>query len=354
MKKPLKYLIIISLLVSLCVSSVYSEPANEWIPVTVTDDFNNTIKIDKEPLRIISLSPSNTEILFALGLGDRVVGVTTFCNYPEKVKSIDKIGGFEPQSIDIEKITTKKPDLILVSFGNGYDNVKKLKKQGFTVICLNPKNIQDTIKNIELIGKSTGRSSEAITVIESIKTKIDTVNDKLKNSIPVKTFYCCGVDPIFVAGKNTFIDDIITKSGANNCFKDVKRWGTVDIERIITENPECIIVDSNMDAKNPDSILNYFYNESRLKDITAVKERKIYSINGDMINRAGPRIGDAVTTVATILHPEIFSSTQPDLNHQHDDINEQHQTSNKSTIMITIIIGIMILVGVYLIYRRQK
>ena len=147
-------------------------------PVTIIDDGGYTVTVDKEPNTIVSLAPTNTEILFALGLGDKVIGDTDYCNYPEAAKTITKIGGYS--TINIEKIAALNPDIIYANHNNGYDNIEHLKELGYTVILINPESIDGIYNAIEITGKTSGKETEANTVIAQIKAGIKEITDKLE------------------------------------------------------------------------------------------------------------------------------------------------------------------------------
>ncbi|MDO5844096.1 MAG: helical backbone metal receptor [Methanocorpusculum sp.] len=280
---------------------------SSWTAVTVTDDFGYTAVISKKPQRIISLAPANTEILFALGAGDSVVGVTEYCNYPEEVKTKSIIGGYS--TVNIERVVTLQPDLIVAYYGNGVDTVERLRSFGYTVLCLNSDTIEGTYKDIALLGTATGNSTKADEIIASMKSRISAVTDKLSAvSYTPSVAHCMWVDPLWVSGSSTFQDEMFTIAGGHNAFSDVSGWGIVNLEKFYTTDPEIIIVDSGMGmgAGGTDVLKNSFYNDARLSNLTAVKNNHVYVINADIMDRGGPRIVDCIETLAAILHPDLF------------------------------------------------
>ncbi|QSZ68389.1 ABC transporter substrate-binding protein [Methanofollis aquaemaris] len=282
-----------------------------WEPVTVTDDFGEKVTITKEPLRIVSLSPANTEILFALDLGDRVVGVTDFCNYPEEATEKPKVGGFS--TVNIERVVAAKPDLIFAALGNTEEVVDHLRKLGLTVVSLNPDSVQGTLKDIKLVGKATGKEAEAETLVTSMQTRIDAVETKVAGATERPTvMHAVWYDPIWVSGNGTFQDELIEIAGGENAFPDVEGWQIITLEKVLTNDPEVILVNSGtgMGGAENDLIYRYFAEEPRFQKLQAVKEDRLSIVPSDIIDRGGPRIVDAIEAVAADIHPELFGTEE--------------------------------------------
>ncbi|HIP25859.1 MAG TPA: ABC transporter substrate-binding protein, partial [Archaeoglobus profundus] len=180
--------------------------------ITVVDDLGCTVTVKLYPKRIVSLAPSNTEILFALGLGNRVVGVTDYCNYPPEVVKlkeegkIESVGGYT--TVNVEKVAELKPDLVVAHSGNGIGTIEAIRKLGIPVICLDPKNFEDIMRDIELLGKITGTEENATKLIKFMRSKIEEVEkivSKAKNR--PRVVHIIWSDPIWVSGKGTFVDE---------------------------------------------------------------------------------------------------------------------------------------------------
>lgn len=288
---------------------VAEQTSAQWTPVTLTDDYGYQITIDKEPQRIVSLAPANTEMIFALGLGDRVVGVTEYCNYPEEATTKPIIGGYT--TVNIERVVAQKPDLVIAYYGNGEETVNHLKQLGLTVMTMNSDSVAGTFHDIELIGKATGKTAEAEQLTQNMQKRIDAVTAKLQGITTTPTaFHCVWADPLWVSGNQTFQDEIITLAGGQNPFKDVNGWGIITMERLLTTDPDYIIVDSGMGMGEGghDVLKDYFFTEPRLRELTAVKNNHVYVMNADIIDRGGPRIVDCLEQLAKILHPEAFGT----------------------------------------------
>lgn len=260
--------------------------------------------------RIVSLAPSNTEILFALGLGDKVVGVTSYCNYPPEAIKKDKIGGYS--TVDIERVVSLKPDLVLAAYGNGEETVERLKKLGLNVVVVSSKpekSIEDTLDEIRYVGKITGRDKDADSLCEEMKKRIKEITDKTENVDKVRVAHICWHEPLYVAGSETLQSDLIEKAGGENVFSDVEGWHSVGIEELIVKNPDVIIVSSGTGMGGEKNVTyDYILKEKRLKDINAVRNDRVYLIDADTVSRSGPRIVDALEEVARVLHPELLGS----------------------------------------------
>lgn len=277
---------------------------NSNFPIEVQDRFGNKELIEKEPMRIISLAPSNTETLFALGLGDKVVGVTTFCDYPEEAKSKEAVGDFS--GINLERIIELEPDLVLL-YGPGDENeVRVLREAGIKVLGFMAESIDEVIVDIETIGKATGRNEEANKLINSIKEKRDYVLDKVKGAEEVTVFYEIWHDPLMGAGKGSFMDELISLAGARNIAEDADgAYPQYDLEQLIERDPQVYLASKDMDEKTIESIKA----RPGFDAISAIKNDRIYLFEGDeanLVSRPGPRIAEALELVARVIHPELF------------------------------------------------
>lgn len=282
-------------------------PPVPTFPITITDDLGRTVKIEKLPERIISLAPSNTELLFALGLSDRIVGVTAFCDYPEEAKTKPRIGGFYPP--DIERVTAAKPDLVLAAKIHDKTVVPALEKLGLTVIALAPKTLDGVLKNITLAGEITGKSRDALRLVGQLNERVSAITAKTgglaKEQCP-RVLYVCWHDPIWAAGGGTFSDDIIQKAGGTNIFGGAfSEWRIVSLEEVVVRNPQVIVV-SGMGATKG-AVFNSVKNEPRLKPTEAIAKGQVYEIDGNLMERPGPRLVEALEQLAKLFHPALFS-----------------------------------------------
>ena len=295
----LPFLFLIVLLI--CLGCAPQSPAGN-----VVDDLGRTVSVNKIPERIISLAPSNTEILFALGLGDKVVGVTEYCNYPKEATAKPKVGGFS--TVDIEKVVSLQPDLILATHIHSKTAIPALEKLGLTVLALAPTSIDAVMKNITLVGEITGQGKQASQLVGNLRARIEAVDNKARNLAPnqkPRVLYLTWHDPLMTAGTKTIVDDIISKAGGQNIAYDISGDKAIDLETVINRNPQVIIASTGM-GTGQDLPWQYVRTEPRLKNTEAVLKNRVYKIDGDIIHRPGPRIVDALEQMAQFIHPEIF------------------------------------------------
>lgn len=274
-------------------------------PVTLTDGNGEEITIEKEPERIVSALPSNTEIAFALGLGDKIVGVSDHDNYPEEAAQKEKIGGLE---LNIEKILSLDPQLVLVDPSNDQKAVEQLKAADIPVLVVNSsESLDDVYKSIELIGKATNTVDEAEKVIEDMQTKIADVEAKvkgIKEADKKKVFMEISPEPeIYTAGNNTFMDTLITIIHAENASKEIDGWQKVNDEAVIKMNPDVIITTYSNYVDNP---VEQVLKREGWTDITAIKEKQVVDVHSDLINRPGPRLAEGVEELAKAVYPDAF------------------------------------------------
>jgi iron complex transport system substrate-binding protein len=266
--------------------------------VTVTDDSGTNVTLATTPQRIVSLAPSNTEILAALGLLDRVVGVTDVCDYPPEVKNISRVGGYA--SISIEKISAAHPDLVLASDITPKETVQRLRDLGLMVMVVSPHTIDQVIRDIRLVGMATGTGSRADALAANLTSRLATIATVGSAARRPTVAHVVWNDPLYVSGNDTLQDDIIAHAGGKNVFAGIDGWGTVSLEEFLMKNPDIIIVSGGggMDNDTRDVILEDFMTGSQYASLSAVKNHRVYAVNADAISRAGPRIVDATEQVA--------------------------------------------------------
>jgi iron complex transport system substrate-binding protein len=295
-------LIIVSVLVSLPGCQATNETP---VPVSIIDDLGRSVQINTAPQRIISLAPSNTEILFALGLEDKIVGVTSYCNYPEAAKSKPQVSGFS--QVDVEKVVAQQPDLVLASDIHKADVIPALEKLEIKVLAIKPATLEAVMKDIQLAGNITGKTQTATDLVSSLQKRINAVADKTANLSAAekpRVFYVTWHDPIYTAGSNTMINDLINKTGGANIASDLSGYATITLETVVQRNPQVIVVMSSMGAKN--TSFDYIKSEPRLQATDAIKNQHIYLINSDIFGRTTPRIVDGLEELAKLTHPELF------------------------------------------------
>lgn len=269
---------------------------------TVTDETGRRINIVPAPQRIVSLAPGITETLYALGLDDQIAGVTTFCDWPAAARKKPRIGGFSNPSI--EKIVSLKPDLILATAdGNRKDTVEQMEKLGFPVYVTNPSSIGGFLGSVLNIGKITNREKEAGKLVARLQEKLNSITRQVRHKKKPRVFFQLGMEPVFTVGKGTLINEMIERAGGMNVAGlDSANYPRYSAEGIIGVSPEIIIFAPMVNDKNFAAVKRFW---EKYEEIPAVKHNKIYPIDADLINRASPRIFDAVEIMAFVFHPDI-------------------------------------------------
>ena len=276
-----------------------------------TDDLGREVVIEGIPSKIVSLAPSNTEIIYALGLEDKLVGVTEICNYPEEAMEKEKVGAYD--NVDIEKIIAINPDLILAEDLHKHEVIPTLENYGFTVIALVPHNLQEVMDSIKLIARITGTEEEASQIVNDMKVRIEAITnktDKIKQEDKPKALYVIWHEPIMSVGNDTRIHELIEKAGGINIAAVAgEGYPTLTLEEIININPQVIMVNEE-DYEGGDISLQFILNETRLEIVDAFMSGRVYGINADLTNRPTPRIVEALELIAKMIHPEIFGSVE--------------------------------------------
>ena len=268
----------------------------------VVDDLGRLIAINGTPQRIISLAPSNTEILFALGLGDKVVGVTMYCDYPPEAQDKEKVGDY--YGPDIEKIIALQPDLILATDFHRFDLIPALAEQGFAVFAVAPQTLDDVLESIQKIGEVTGKEAEASQLVNGMRNKIEEIEEQTKElEEKPSVFYMTWHDPMWTVGRNTWIDDLINIAGGVNIFSQYFESGAmVQIEWVILLNPEVIITS--------EWSYDWALNATELANTNASQTGRIYTFDDDLAQRPGPRLVEGLEWFAHFVHPEIFEEPE--------------------------------------------
>jgi len=298
----LKRLGICIALLSLFVSMVAGcQP--QFQPGTHTDDMGRAVAIDQVPQRLVSHVPGITETLFALGLGEKVVGVSDYCDYPEAAELKPSVGDYFNPSI--ENIVALDPDLVLTD-GHS-ENIKGLESLGITFFVIDPQGIDGIFKDIELLGKITGTEKRAEELIKDMQDSISQVIALMEDAPKVKVFYIIDATDLtlpWTVGPGSFADALITMAGGENAAKAQGAWVQFSLEEVISSDPEIIILPAKHGTAftSPETLKAH----PAWRGITAVRQDKIYTIDGDLVDRSGPRIVQGLKEMAKIIHPELF------------------------------------------------
>ena len=271
-----------------------------------TDGLGREISLNGPAQKIISLAPSNTEILFAIGAGSQVVGRDQLSDYPAEAANVTDIGSpFE--ALNTELIVSLKPDLVLAAQINTAEQVKQLEDLGLTVYYLNnPLTLEQMYGNLEIVAHLTGHESETATLIESLKARVAAVDEKIAplSSRPSVFYEMDGSDPAkpWTAGKDTFITQLIERAGGYNIASDIDSYAQLSLEQVVAADPNFIILGDAAYGITPESIAS----RPGWENLSAVKNNQVFPFDDNLVSRPGPRLVDALEELAKLLRPELF------------------------------------------------
>jgi iron complex transport system substrate-binding protein len=270
---------------------------------SVTDQVGRTLVVPANPTRVIALAPSITEIIYDLGQEKRLVGVTQYSTYPSEAESLPRVGSYI--RLDIEKIVALKPDLCLASKdGNPKHIVDKIVSLGIPVYAINPRNLQQIMDAITRLGSLLDAEQAAAELVIGMEKRIDRVQELVKkeNHKP-RVFFQIDAEPLFSAGTDTFIHELIELAGGINTTAGGVSYPRYSWEDIIVLQPEIVLISSMAGGLAPEYLLNSW---KKWNLLSAVKNDKIFVVDAELFNRPTPRLVDALEVIAAIIHPELF------------------------------------------------
>lgn len=297
----------ITLLVALTLVACAPAPAgNASAGITITDGLGREVQLESAAQRVVSLAPSNTEILFALGAGDKVIGRDEVSDYPEAAFALPTVGGWS--GFSAEAIVALEPDLVLASEINTPELVAELEKLGLTVYYLsNPKTLEDLYVNIEIVATLTGRDPTKLT--DSLKARVTAVDEKIAPlSYHPSVFYeIDATDPSkpYTAGPGTFIDLLITRAGGQNVVSlagITEAYPTISLEQLVIAPPDIILLGDALYGQSAETVAA----RQGWDALKAVIDGKIFAFDDNLVSRPGPRLVDGLEALAKLLHPEVF------------------------------------------------
>ena len=304
MFRKLLALFLLGMLVSACGPAAMASAAK---PVSLTDGTGRTVTLTLPAERVVSIAPSNTEVLFAVGAGAQVVGRDSFSDYPPEAKKVKDIGG-GVGSLNTELILSQKPDLVLASPLTPQEQVADLEKANLTVYVLpNPKTFDDLYTNLETVGKLTGHDQDAAKLVDSLKARVKAVTDKVANVTqrPIVYYELDATDPSapYTSGPDTFVDLLIRTAGGENFGTTLKGdWVQISVETLLTRQPDYIVLGDSAYGVTSESI------QARpgWDALKAVQDGKISGFDDNTVSRPGPRLVDGLEAMAKLIHPELF------------------------------------------------
>ena len=302
---PVLLFLVFALLLGACGAQTAAPEAVDT-GIVLTDDLGREVILDAPAASIVSLAPSNTEILYAIGAGDLVIGRDENSNYPETVMEVESIGG-GMSDYNLEAITALEPDLVLAAEINAPEVINALEKLDITVYALgNPTDFDGLYENIETVGILTGHQVEAATVSAELEGQVDNLLALIAEEPgnPTVFFELDGSDPAkpWTTGGGTFVDYLITMAGGVNIAAEVEDdWVQYSQEDLIINNPEIIILADYKWGTTPEMVAE----RPGWDSIAAVQNDAVYPIDDDLTSRPGPRLVDGLKAIVEILHPDI-------------------------------------------------
>ena len=279
-------------------------PAPE--PLVLTDGLGREVVLDGPAQRIVSLAPSNTEILYALGAGDQVIGRDEISDYPPEALDVASIGSTYGE-LNTEAILALEPDLVLAATITTPEQVQALEALDVPLYLLpNPMTFDELFDNLLAVGELTGTQTQAQALVEDLQTRVTEVVDKTDGVEPVAVFYeVDGTDPTapWTTGAGTFQDVLIAMAGGQNVAAEIAGWGQISLEELVTRDPEVIIF-----GEGPwiPTTVESLSERTGWAEIAAVEQERVYGLETNWVDRPGPRLVEALERMAAVIHPELF------------------------------------------------
>jgi iron complex transport system substrate-binding protein len=271
--------------------------------IKVTDRWDREVRFETIPRRIVSLTPATTELLFAIGAGDQIVGASEYCNYPAEAEKIPRVSAGTIESLNREVLVGMKPDLVLCQWDHHQPLVDMLDQFEIAAMGIGSQNLSELFEEIRLLGKVTGHVAEAELVAAEMKKRQADLESRVRELAPskgLKVFYEVWDDPLMTAGPNSFIGEMLTMAGLENVFADADRsYPVVSEEIVVARNPDLILAPtSHAIPVNTNRILV----RQGWGEVSAIKNNRIHLIDADKVSRCGPRMLDALEEIIQVAY----------------------------------------------------
>lgn len=289
--KNLLFLLAFVCLFTNCRTETVNPPIN--LPTReITDDLGRTVKLPETVERAVSLAPNLTEIVFAVGAGDKLVGRTSYDNFPPEAQKIQTVG--DTLNPNIENIIALKPQVVLVSTASQIETfTKQLESQNIAVFVTNPNSLVDIYLSIHHIGEIFGAGEKAREIVAGLQKRVAVVEANINKTKQIKVFLQISKEPLFTIGKDSFLTDLINRAGGISVTANVATaYPKLSKETALALNPDAIILSESEDNRSPNDVF---------KNSPAVRNGKVFKINADIISRPSPRIVDALEQIARDL-----------------------------------------------------
>lgn len=276
--------------------------------VSVIDDAGNTVTLAQPARRIVSLAPHVTELLYAAGGGDRIVGTVSYSDYPPQARDLPRVG--DNKALDLERIAALKPDLIVVwRHGNAQKQTDRLRALGLPLFYSEPRKLESIPENLEKLGKLMDTGPVATRAAADFRQQVETLRKTYANRPPVTVFYQVWQQPLMTLNGQHMVSDMLALCGGRNLFgNEPPLVPTVSVEAVVAGNPEAMMT-AGIGATRPDKPLADFSMWEKWKSVTAVARNNLFIIDGDLVNRAGPRVVQGAAEICKDL--DIARSRRP-------------------------------------------
>jgi iron complex transport system substrate-binding protein len=272
----------------------------------VSDGLGREITLAAPARRIVSLAPSNTEILFSIGAGGQVVGRDELSDYPAEAVNVTSVGSVYG-TINLEAIVALDPDLVLLSELNPAEQIAALENAGLTTYLVpNPLDFEDLYANLSTIGQLAGHKEEATALTAALRQRVASIEAQVVGTSPVRVYYeVDGSNPLapWTTGRGTFQDYLVARSGGVNVVSELDGWAQISLEKLIELDPQVIVFGAGPYVP---TTVESVVSRDGWQDITALAKGAIYAIDTNWIDRPGPRLVDAYEAMARAIHPEAF------------------------------------------------
>lgn len=271
-------------------------------PLTFTDQTGRRIDLPRLPARIISLVPSVTEILFTIGAQGRLVGRTDFCDYPAEARRKPSVGGMLSPSL--EGIVALKPDLVVATpAGNRHETFNQLERLNIPVFLVNPISPSDVLDTIGRLGRLTEQDEAADRTVATMRARIETITTRVSGRPRPRVLYVLWPDPLIVPGRGALVTELITLAGGDSVTADGGQgYPRYSVEAALARNPEVIVLASHGSERSP--LVREKW--ERFGQVPAIAAGRLYSMDGNLMHRYGPRMVDGLERLARLIHPEAF------------------------------------------------
>jgi iron complex transport system substrate-binding protein len=292
---------VLLLLIAICLVESCKIPTNIAPKVDtreITDDLKRRVLLPQKIERAISLAPNLTESIFAIDAGERLIGITEYCNFPaDETKKIQKVG--DTIKPNIETILALRPQVIIVSTASQLENfTKQLEENNIAVFITNPTDLEGVFRNLMQLGEIFGKTERASEVVSQLRKRVASVESKTNTTKDLKVFVQISREPLYTIGKTSFLNDLINRAGGRSVTESVaEAFPKLSKETALASNPDAIILSESPDNLEANDLF---------KDSPATKNKRIYKLNADIISRPGPRLVEALEIIAKDLHPEVF------------------------------------------------